>query len=144
MRKLAGVFVVAALGVAACSDDSASPVSDATVADTAAVVTTDAGVPETGAPDTSAPAEDGWLAGAASNSIVPTAGGDRAYLDEAPGWAELDPNDIGVFVPTFDVGRVDVGNGESDAAWVHDDLRTTAVALRKGNQVVVMANADVY
>ncbi|HAN34971.1 MAG TPA: hypothetical protein DCQ52_05840, partial [Acidimicrobiaceae bacterium] len=34
--------------------------------------------------------------------------------------------------------------GNEDAAWVHDDLRTTALALRRGNQLVVMATADVY
>jgi hypothetical protein len=76
---------------------------------------------------------------------MPTVGGTRDYLAGAPGWGgATDPNDIGVFVPKFDVGRVDVGNGESDGSWVHDDLRTTALALQKGDDTVVIVTADVY
>jgi hypothetical protein len=90
------------------------------------------------------PLDQRVLAGAASNSIMPTVDGARGYLDHAPGWSDLDPNDIGVFVPKFDAGRVDVGNGSSDGSWVHDDLRTTALALRLGDRIVILATADVY
>jgi hypothetical protein len=87
------------------------------------------------------------MAGAASRSVLPTVDGARAYLDDAPGWPsreELDPNDPGVFVETWDQGRVDVGNGRSDSAWVHDDLRTTALALSLGEQRVILIMADTY
>ena len=142
MRKLAAAVVIATFVVAACSGDDDSKGSSATDASSAPPETV---APETAAPTTTAPAAvDEWLAGAASNSIVPTVDGNRSYLDEAPGWTDIDPDDVGVFVPAFDVGRVDVGNGDSDAAWVHDDLRATAVALQKDDQIVVMANADVY
>ena len=72
------------------------------------------------------------FAGAASRSILPTVAGGRAYLESAPGWparGEMDPYSPGVFVPTWDQGRVDVGNGREDSAWVHDDLSATALAL---------------
>ena len=137
------------LGVAACSGDGGS---DGTTApapaapDTTGAASTVAAPPptDTAAPDPTGPGEEPLYAGAASNSILPTVGGTRDYLDEAPGWDALDPNDIGVFVPTWDQGRVDVGNGSEDASWVHDDLRTTALALRRGTTVVIMATADVY
>ena len=51
-------------------------------------------------------------AGAASRSILPTVAGGRAYLADAPGWparGALDPDNPGVFVETWDQGRVDVG-----------------------------------
>ncbi|MBJ7426977.1 MAG: hypothetical protein JHD22_08555, partial [Ilumatobacteraceae bacterium] len=46
--------------------------------------------------------------------------GTTDYLSEAPGWnaATIAPNDIGVYVKTFDQGSVDVGNGEGDGSWV--------------------------
>jgi hypothetical protein len=77
--------------------------------------------------------------------VLPTVGGTRDYLADAPGWADpVDPADIGVFVPTWDQGVVDVGNGEGDGSWVHDDLRTTALVLQKGETQVIMITADLY
>lgn len=87
------------------------------------------------------------FAGAASRSILPTVAGGRAYLDNAPGWparGELDPYSPGVFVSTWDQGRVDVGNGREDSAWVHDDLRATALALEFGDERVLLIMADTY
>ncbi len=86
-------------------------------------------------------------AGAASRSILPTVAGARAYLADAPGWpaqAALDPDNPGVFVAAWDQGRVDVGNGRSDSAWVHDDLRVTALALVFGEQHAILIMADTY
>ncbi|MDZ7782124.1 MAG: hypothetical protein U5K56_03960 [Halioglobus sp.] len=88
-----------------------------------------------------------FLAGAASRSILPTVNGGRDYLRDAPGWpspASLDPFDPGVFVAQWDQGEVDVGNGRSDSAWVHDDLRTTALAMTYGQEKVVIVMADTY
>ena len=87
------------------------------------------------------------MAGAASRSVLPTVNGERAYLDDAPGWPsrdEVDPNDPGIFIESWDQGRVDVGNGRSDSAWVHDDLRTTALALEVGDERAVLVMADTY
>lgn len=84
------------------------------------------------------------LAGAASRSVLPTVDDQRLFLADAPGWDDLDPDDPGVFVPVWDQGRVDVGNGAGDARWVHDDLRATALALQLGDERVVLATADVY
>ncbi|MCB1700020.1 MAG: hypothetical protein KDI14_04150, partial [Halioglobus sp.] len=84
-----------------------------------------------------APAEATLQVGAASRSLLPTVSGGRDYLRDAPGWpaaAELDPDDPGVFIPVWDQGRVDVGNGNSDGSWVHDDIRATAVALEREQQ----------
>jgi len=106
-----------------------------------AATTTDAG---TVAPESTVASQDGLYAGAASNSILPTVDGGRAYLLDAPGWDDLDPYDIGVFVPAWDQGQVDVGNGNADSSWVHDDLRATALALRRGDSLVIMATVDVY
>lgn len=86
-------------------------------------------------------------AGAASRSILPTVSGGRDYLADAPGWpaaSDLDPNWPGVFIPVFDQGRVDVGNGESDAAWVHDDIRATALALERGEERVIFVTSNTY
>jgi hypothetical protein len=72
------------------------------------------------------------MAGAASRSILPTVDGGRDYMAAAPGWPsreEIDPDDPGVFVEAWDQGRLDVGNGRDDSAWVHDDLKATALAL---------------
>lgn len=147
MRRFAAAAVVVVMGVAACSsDDTTSPPtsngtaasSDATGTDPAAPPTTDRASTDT------VPASELLFAGAASNSILPTVAGERSYLADAPGWSDLDPTDIGVFVPAWDQGRVDVGNGNEDGSWVHDDLRATAVALRRGDQMVIMATADVY
>jgi len=86
-------------------------------------------------------------AGAASRSVLPTVSGGRAYLADAPGWPSresLDPFNPGVFIPAWDQGRVDVGNGRSDSAWVHDDLRVTALALQYGEQRGILVMADTY
>jgi hypothetical protein len=86
-------------------------------------------------------------AGAASRSLLPTVSGGRDYLQEAPGWpvaAELDANDPGVFVPVWDQGRVNVGNGNSDGSWVHDDVRATAVALQRDEQRAIFVTSNTY
>jgi hypothetical protein len=83
------------------------------------------------------PVQPQLMAGAASRSILPTFNGGRDYLRDAPGWLAaggVDPNDPGVFVASWDQGEVDVGNGRDDSAWVHDDLRTTALALELGEE----------
>lgn len=87
------------------------------------------------------------MAGAASRSILPTVDGRRDYMADAPGWPpreEVDPNDPGVFVEAWDQGRVDVGNGRDDSAWVHDDLRATALALSLGDQRLMLIMGDTY
>jgi hypothetical protein len=94
-------------------------------------------------PDTP-PADAAFRAGAASRSVLPTVDGERAYLDEAPAWNDYDPDDPGVFVPEWDQGQVDVGNGSDDGSWVHDDLRASAVALATGDDLVVIVSVDVY
>ena len=86
-------------------------------------------------------------AGAASRSILPTVGGRRDFLRTVPGWPtaqRVDPDDPGVFVPRWDQGQVDVGNGFPDSAWVHDDLRATAVALQRGDERAVLIATDTY
>jgi len=145
VKKFFAAIAAMALVVAACSGDAAAPATtppatEASVGDTAAS-TSDA---STVAPETTLPAQSALSAGAASNSILPTVDGDRTYLLEVPGWTELDPDDIGVFVPKWDQGQVDVGNGNADASWVHDDLRATALALRREDSLVIMATVDVY
>ncbi|MGB8330172.1 MAG: hypothetical protein WCE62_08575, partial [Polyangiales bacterium] len=83
--------------------------------------------------------------GAASRSILPTVGGTRDYLADAPGWpdaATLDPDDPGLFVAAWDQGRVDVGNGSDDGSWVHDDLTATAVAFENDEGRVVLVSSD--
>jgi len=140
MGKRFACVVVAVSVLAACSggDDTSSPETTAMPASTAPPATT---LP---VPDTTTPVDTVLLAAAASRSVLPTVNGTRDYLADAPGWLEpADPNDIGVYVPLWDQGRVDVGNGNSDGVWVHDDLRATALVLR-GEQTVVMAVADVY
>lgn len=159
------------VGVVGCSSDSSSspttPVAAATTLAEPEPTEPDApagpDAPTTDAPATEAPATDvsdtaadtvppattasatgGTRAGAASRSILPTVDGARDYLEEVPGWDDVDPDDPGVFVPEWDQGRVDVGNGNEDGSWVHDDLRTTAVAIEQGGHLVVFAMADVY
>jgi len=145
VKKFFAAIAVTSLSVAACSGGDAGPATTSSATEVsvgdASAPTSDAG---TVTPDTTLPAQDGLYAGAASNSILPTVDGDRAYLQDAPGWSNLDPNDIGVFVPTWDQGRVDVGNGSDDSSWVHDDLRATALSLRRGSSMVIMATVDVY
>lgn len=85
--------------------------------------------------------------GAASRSILPTVSGGREYLQDAPGWpaaAELDPDNPGVFIPVWDQGRIDVGNGEPDASWVHDDVRATAVAVEREGQRIIFITSNTY
>lgn len=85
--------------------------------------------------------------GAASRSLLPTVNGGREYLQQAPGWpaaAELNGDDPGVFIPAWDQGRVNVGNGNSDASWVHDDIRATAVALERDGQRVILISSNTY
>ncbi len=145
MRKFTAVVVLAGQ-LAASADDAdqgsgstiASTTESTEVADTTGPVATDA------PPDTAVPTT-GLQAAAASRSLLPTVDGDRDYLAAAPGWlTETDPADLGAFVPEWDQGRVDVGNGEGDSAWVHDDIRATALVLRQGDQTVVMLTADLY
>lgn len=88
-----------------------------------------------------------FMAGAASRSVLPTVDEARDYLGDAPGWPprdEIDPDDPGVFIAAWDQGEVDVGNGRDDSAWVHDDLRTTALALSLGEQRAMIIMADTY
>lgn len=88
-----------------------------------------------------------FQAGSASRSVLPTVNGGRAFLADAPGWPSresLDPYNPGVFVAAWDQGVVDVGNGRPDSAWVHDDLRVTALALQYGGQRAVLVMADTY
>lgn len=85
--------------------------------------------------------------GASSQSLLPTVYGTRAYLNYAPGWPEasgVDANDPGVFIYEWDQGQVDVGNGEEDASWVHDDIRATALALDYDGQKVILVSTDTY
>lgn len=144
-RIAIGVVVVLA---SACADSDGSAAPQQRTETTAAATTlqpagaaTTATAPEA-PPATEPPAV--LLAGAASTSVLPTVDGNRDYLDRAPGWDDLDPDDPGVFVAAFDQGRVDVGNGSADAAWVHDDLRASALALQYGGQTVIVASVDVY
>lgn len=84
-------------------------------------------------------------AGAASRSVLPTVNGGRDYLRDAPGWpATVDPLNPGVFIPAWDQGEIEVGNGRDDSAWVHDDLRATALALMYGEERVIIVMADTY
>ncbi|MFM7684915.1 MAG: hypothetical protein ACKPDI_03200 [Actinomycetota bacterium] len=140
MGKRFACMAVAVSMLAACSGgDEAAPTETTAASTSVAPATTTQPVPETTVP--TAPV---LLASAASRSLLPTVGGTRDYLADAPGWLEpADPNDIGVYVPEWDQGRVDVGNGNSDGVWVHDDIRATALVLR-GDETVVMAVADVY
>jgi hypothetical protein len=128
MKARWAALAVVALLASACSGGDDSGGSDETASD--------------GSP---APAEaTGFLAGAASRSVLPTVDGERAYLDEAPAWNDYDPDDPGVFVPAWDQGQIDVGNGSDDGSWVHDDLRASAVALSTGEDLVVIVSVDVY
>ena len=101
--------------------------------------------------ESSAPPEPATLsAGAASRSVLPTVTNGRAFVSDAPGWGgpdgsdPFDPDNPGVYVPTWDQGQIDVGNGAADAAWVHDDLRVSAMAMEYGDEQVVLISADVY
>lgn len=151
---------VAIVGVlAACSGSDAPTATSARAADPTAAADTAAETTssESGdsintappvsdrAPETEQPA---LLAGAASRSILPTVDNARQFVASAPGWpadpSTVDPGDPGVYVAAFDQGRVAVGNGADDAAWVHDDLRVSALALQAGDDQVILVSADVY
>lgn len=87
------------------------------------------------------------MVGAASRSVLPLVDGSTDYIEEA----ELPPPDdatsLGVFVPTFDDGRIAVGNGSPEAHWVHDDLRARAFAvsdLGARGDIVVVVSVDLY
>ena len=60
--------------------------------------------------------------------MLPTVNGGRTTGTlrlAAPG---LSTPMIPAFFDNWDQGEVDVGNGRSDSAWVHDDLKITALA----------------
>jgi hypothetical protein len=85
------------------------------------------------------------LAGASSRSLLPRVGGSVSYIQHGlPGLQ--DPVSLGVFVKAFDDGRVAVGNGDTDAHWVHDDIRAHALALQRPGDphVVVLLSTDLY
>lgn len=75
-------------------------------------------------------------------------GGSTDYVKSSAGWGaapgDASPNDIGVFVPAFDQGKVAVSNGNSDASWVHDDVRATAIAIERGNNRAIILGLDTY
>jgi len=129
------IVLLSAMVLGACSASSGSE---------------DSAAPESSAPlGSEAPASDAVLeVGAASASILPTVDGTTDYLKDTAGWGDVagdvDPNDIGVFVPTFDQGQVSISNGNSDASWVHDDVRATAVAVQRGEQRAVIIGLDTY
>ena len=140
MRRV--IPLVSALSLlAACSGSSSSGTSTAQSggSEVSAVVTE---APVT--TDTVAEAAP-LLASAASRSLLPTVDGARDYLSRAAGWlGATDPNNIGAYVPEWDQGRVDVGNGSEDGVWVHDDIRATALALRWNGRAAVVLSADLY
>ena len=78
--------------------------------------------------------------------MLPTVNGTTDYLLEAPGWSDtvVNPTDIGVYVPMFDQGSVDVGNGSGDASWVHDDVQAAAIALDNNGERAIVVTVDVY
>ena len=91
------------------------------------------------------PGPDTLLVGAASRSVLPLVNGSLDYL--AAGFpARSDPYDPGIVVPSWDDGRIAVGNGDSFSAWVHDDLRVTALAVDdpRSPELVVIVATDVY
>ena len=136
-RFTAALMLLLVTGCGSGGDDT----SDSTTV----VDETTAPSPEsTGAPTTGVE----LMVGSGSTSILPTVDGSTDYLDTAPRWGngpgEVDPNDIGVFVPEFDQGPVSVSNGNSDASWVHDDVRATAVAVQRGDERAVILGLDTY
>ena len=156
------LLIAASLIAAGCSDAPTSsapviqPASVTQASATVVLVTTapldsqpsgsapsDTARPEDPAPADPAPAAS-LLVGASSRSVLPTMNDSRDYLVDAPGTIGADPYDPGVFIPMFDQGQIDVGNGNSDAAWVHDDIRATAVAVQTPDALVVFVSVDVY
>jgi len=49
-------------------------------------------------------------------------------------------------VPSWDDGRIAVGNGDAFSAWVHDDLRVTARAVDdpRSPDLVAIVSSDLY
>ena len=84
-------------------------------------------------------------AGAASRSVLPLVDGSLGYTDAGFPSAD-DAIDPGILVPEWDDGRIAVGNGESEAHWVHDDLRVRALAVRQPSEkdITVLLAADLY
>jgi hypothetical protein len=98
------------------------------------------------APGTGDPHKGGLVeAGAASRSVLPLVDGSLRYTDAGFPSAH-DAIDPGILVPEWDDGRIAVGNGESEAHWVHDDLRVRALAVRQPSEkdVTVLLAADLY
>ena len=128
----ASVVIVLFLSLVACSSSDSGAVPS--------------GPEDTEVPDTSLPSESSLLAGSASASVLPTVNGTTDYLLEAPGWSDtvVNPTDIGVYVPMFDQGSVDVGNGSGDASWVHDDVQAAAIALDNNGERAIVVTVDVY
>ncbi|MBJ7426978.1 MAG: hypothetical protein JHD22_08560, partial [Ilumatobacteraceae bacterium] len=128
----ASVVIVLFLSLVACSSSDSGAVTS--------------GPEDTEVPDTSLPSESSLLAGSASASVLPTVNGTTDYLSEAPGWSDtvVNPTDIGVYVPMFDQGSVDVGNGSGDASWVHDDVQAAAIALDNNGERAIVVTVDVY
>ena len=141
LRKVVGLSSLAILVIVgvSCSSGGSEKTSDTTAV-----------VDSTVTPDTEVASDTSLLAGSASASVLPTVDGSTDYLADAPGWNEsaVDPIDIGVYVPMFDQGSVDVGNGSSDASWVHDDIRATALALdrqgERGRDVEPVRSAEFH
>ncbi|MEY3146875.1 MAG: hypothetical protein RL688_94, partial [Actinomycetota bacterium] len=128
----ASVVIVLFLSLVACSSSDSGTVTS--------------GPAGTEVPDTTVPSESSLLAGSASASVLPTVNGTTDYLLEAPGWSDtvVNPTDIGVYVPMFDQGSVDVGNGSGDASWVHDDVQAAAIALDNNGERAIVVTVDVY
>ena len=86
------------------------------------------------------------MVGASSQSILPTVDGARDYLTSAPGWELNDDysQNPGVYIAQWDQGIVNVGNGEPDSAWVHDDVRVTAIAMQREESKVILVATDAY
>jgi hypothetical protein len=92
-----------------------------------------------------APGQGTLLVGASSRSVLPLVDGSYDYLN-APLPARQDATHPGILVPEWDDGRIAVGNGEPVSHWVHDDLRTTAVAIEdpRSPDIVVIVATDLY
>ena len=85
------------------------------------------------------------FAGSASRSVLPLVGGSLDYLNA--GFPDRqNATDPGIVVPAWDDGRIAVGNGDSFSAWVHDDLRVTALAIQdpRSEDLIVIVASDLY
>ena len=98
-----------------------------------------------GPKDKAPPGQGNVLVGAASRSVLPLVEGGYDYL-KAGFPDRSDPHDPGILVPAWDDGRIAVGNGDGVSYWVHDDLRTTAVAIDdpRSKEIVVIVDSDLY